>query len=186
MGHHADGHLHHAERAKVERLMLYAPSWIRQTASLVQAGPGPLPVLPDGQSRTVQERWYTGVPEDKKAGLIPAGWFDAWADATFATDSVGAQMNPAVVRAPNGVVQDGTEFFGAGKTLLRSLKDHGADIAGRRRMGRDTPPYMAQTLFPLLVNSPGKRSVGTGRGNPQHHHGAQSPEAVRSRAGVSR
>ena len=24
---------------------------------------------------------------------------------------------------------------------------------------RDTPPYMAQTLFPLLINSPGKRHV---------------------------
>jgi alpha-beta hydrolase superfamily lysophospholipase len=24
---------------------------------------------------------------------------------------------------------------------------------------RDTPPYMAQTLFPLLVNSPAKRYV---------------------------
>jgi hypothetical protein len=24
-------------------------------------------------------------------------------------------MTPAVVRAPNGVVQDGNEFFGAGK-----------------------------------------------------------------------
>ena len=24
---------------------------------------------------------------------------------------------------------------------------------------RDTPPYMAQTLFPLLTNSPGKRLV---------------------------
>src|SRR5215813_1077769 len=29
--------------AKVERLVLYAPSWIRQTASLVQTGPGPTP-----------------------------------------------------------------------------------------------------------------------------------------------
>ena len=28
--------------AKVERLVLYAPGWIRQTASLVQTGPGPL------------------------------------------------------------------------------------------------------------------------------------------------
>jgi alpha-beta hydrolase superfamily lysophospholipase len=45
----------------------------------------------------------------------PAGWFDAWADATFATDPVGAKMNPAVIRAPNGVVQDGNEFNGAGK-----------------------------------------------------------------------
>ena len=28
---------------KVERLALYAPQWIRTTASLVQSGPGPLP-----------------------------------------------------------------------------------------------------------------------------------------------
>ena len=34
---------------KVERLVLYAPSWIRQTPSLVQAGPGPL-----GAYRTVR------------------------------------------------------------------------------------------------------------------------------------
>ena len=48
-------------------------------------------------------RWLTGVPEDKKATLIPAGWFEAWADATFATDPVGATMTPPVMRAPNGV-----------------------------------------------------------------------------------
>jgi pimeloyl-ACP methyl ester carboxylesterase len=29
--------------AKVERLVLYAPAWIRTTPSLVQAGPGPMP-----------------------------------------------------------------------------------------------------------------------------------------------
>src|SRR5436309_9356387 len=32
--------------AKVERLVLYAPSWIRQPPSLVQAGPGPTPAYP--------------------------------------------------------------------------------------------------------------------------------------------
>jgi pimeloyl-ACP methyl ester carboxylesterase len=90
--------------AKVERLVLYAPAWIRQTASLVQAGPGPLASYRMVNRDQAKQRWYTGVPEDKKADLIPAGWFDAWADATFATDPVGAQMNPAVVRAPNGVV----------------------------------------------------------------------------------
>jgi hypothetical protein len=35
--------------AKVERLVLYAPVWIRQTASLVQTGAGPL-----GAYRTVK------------------------------------------------------------------------------------------------------------------------------------
>ena len=83
--------------SRVERLVLYAPSWIRQTPSLVQAGLGPL-----GAYRTVRRdqaltRWLTGVPEDKKATLIPAGWFDAWADATFASDPEGAKMNPTVL-----------------------------------------------------------------------------------------
>ena len=64
----------------------------------------------------------TGVPEDKKASLIPAGWFDAWADATLATDPEGAKMNPPVLRAPNGVVQDGAEFFGAGKPYYDPAK----------------------------------------------------------------
>ena len=38
------------------------------------------------------------------------------------TDSVGAQMNPTVVRAPNGVVQDGLEYFGAGKPYYDPAK----------------------------------------------------------------
>ena len=57
------------------------------------------------------------MPEDKKAGLIPAGWFDAWADATFATDPEGASQIPPVLRASNGVVQDGREIWGSDKSL---------------------------------------------------------------------
>jgi len=48
---------------------------------------------------------------------IPPGWFDRWADATFATDPVGARQTPPVLRAPNGVSQDGREFWAAGKPL---------------------------------------------------------------------
>ena len=84
---------------KVERLVLYAPGWIRQTASLVQAGPGPLGAYRKVSRDQALGRWMTGVPEDKKATLIPAGWFDAWADATFATDPEGAQGEPAVTSA---------------------------------------------------------------------------------------
>src|SRR6266511_2115411 len=43
-------------------------------------------------------------------------WMDyIAADATFATDPVGAKMNPLVIRTPNGVQQDGDEFFAAGR-----------------------------------------------------------------------
>ena len=80
--------------SKVERLVLYAPAWIRQTPSLVQGGPGKLGAYRMVNRDQSKERWYTGVPEDKKAALIPAGWFDAWADATFATDPDGAKMTP--------------------------------------------------------------------------------------------
>lgn len=144
---------------KVERLVLYAPAWIRQTASLVQAGPGPLASYRMVNREQARQRWYTGVADDKKAALIPAGWFDAWADATFATDPVGAQMTPPVVRAPNGVVQDGNEFFGAGKPYYDPSKITVPTLLVVAEWDKDTPPYMAQTLFPLLVNAPDKRFV---------------------------
>src|SRR5215213_2172376 len=145
--------------AKVERLVLYAPSWIRQTASLVQAGPGPTPAYRTVSRESALGRWMTGVPDDKKATLIPAGWFDAWADATWATDPEGAKMNPPVLRAPNGVVQDGLDFFGAGKPYYEPSKITVPTLLVLGEWDRDTPPYMAQTLFPLLDNSPGKRFV---------------------------
>jgi pimeloyl-ACP methyl ester carboxylesterase len=149
---------------KVERLVLYAPVWIRQTPSLVQAGPGPLGAYRMVSREQARQRWYTGVPEDKKAALIPDGWFDAWADATFATDPVGAQMNPPVLRAPNGVLQDGSEFFGAGKPYYDPATITVPTLLVGAEWDRDAPPYMAQALFPLLVNSPGKRYVALAEG----------------------
>jgi pimeloyl-ACP methyl ester carboxylesterase len=145
--------------SKVERLVLYAPSWIRQTPSLVQTGSGATPAYRMVARDAALGRWLTGVPEDKKAGLIPAGWFDAWADATWATDPEGAKMNPPVLRAPNGVVQDGLEFFGAGKPYYDPAKITVPTLLVLGEWDRDTPPYMAQTLFPLLVNSPAKRFI---------------------------
>ena len=59
---------------KVEKLILYAPVWIRQTASLVQSGPGKLGAYRTVTREQAKERWYTGVPEEKKGSLIPPGW----------------------------------------------------------------------------------------------------------------
>lgn len=150
--------------SKVERLVLYAPAWIRQTPSLVQGGPGKLGAYRTVTREQAKERWYTGVPEDKKAALVPAGWFDAWADATFATDPDGAAMTPPVVRAPNGVVQDSADFFGAGKPYYDPAKITVPTLLVHAEWDRDTPPYMAQALFPLLVNSPDKRYVALAEG----------------------
>ena len=149
---------------KVERLALYAPLWLRRTPSLVQAGPGPLGAYRRVTREQAKQRWYAGVPEDKKAALIPAGWFEAWADATWATDPEGAKANPPVIRVPNGVVADGMDFFGAGKPYYDPAKIAVSTLLVNSEWDADAPPYMAQTLFPLLVNSPGKRYVELAEG----------------------
>jgi pimeloyl-ACP methyl ester carboxylesterase len=149
---------------KVERLVLYAPVWIRQTPSLVQPGPGPLGAYRTVTRETAKERWLTGVPDDRRSTLIPTGWFDAWADATWATDPDGAKATPPVIRAPNGVVADGLDYFGAGRPYYDPTKITVPTLLVDAEWDRDAPPYMAQALFPLLINAPDKRYVELAEG----------------------
>jgi hypothetical protein len=60
---------------KVERLVLYAPQWIRTTPSLIQTT-GKLGAFRTVKREAARGHWLNGVPEDKKADLIPAGWFE--------------------------------------------------------------------------------------------------------------
>src|SRR5229473_3172423 len=152
--------------AKVERLVLYAPGWIRQTASLVPVAPGPLGAWRTATREQALTRWMTGVPEDKKATLIPAGWFDQWADATWATDPEGAKQNPAVIRAPNGVLADGADPADPGRMGPGSAALHGADAL----------PAARQLARQALRAARGRHA--------HHHHGEEPPRAVQGRAGV--
>jgi pimeloyl-ACP methyl ester carboxylesterase len=149
---------------KVERLVLYAPQWLRTTPPLIQPGTGPLGAYRIVRKDQARDRWLNGVPDNKKQTLIPAGWFEQWADATWATDPVGVQLNPPGLRAPNGTLQDTAEFWAAGKPYYDPAKI----IAPTQLVGgewdRDLPAYMRHTLFPLLVNSPGKRYVELAEG----------------------
>jgi pimeloyl-ACP methyl ester carboxylesterase len=152
---------------KVARLMLYAPGWLRTTPSPLAAGPGPLGAYRNVTREQAKARWFNGVPTHKQAALIPPGWFEQWADATWATDPEGARQNPPVVRAPNGTVQDTKEFWTSGKTMYDPAKITAPTLIAIGEWDCDTPPYMAQALFPLLVNSPGKRLVMLAEGT--HH-----------------
>jgi pimeloyl-ACP methyl ester carboxylesterase len=152
---------------KVARLMLYAPGWLRITPSLLNPGGGPLGAYRTVTREQAKARWLNGVPEHKQASLIPPGWFDQWADATWATDPVGAKQNPPVVRAPNGTVADTTEYWSSGKTMYDPAKITVPTLIAIGEWDRDTPPYMAQAIFPLLINSPGKRLVMLAEGT--HH-----------------
>ena len=94
--------------AKVNKLVLYAPQWLRRTAALTDSG-GKLGAYRIVSKDAAKGRWLTGVPEDEKYELIPPGWYEAWADATFAIDPVGSKQTPPVMRSPNGIVQDSRE-----------------------------------------------------------------------------
>ena len=149
---------------KVERLVLYAPVWIRQTPSLIRTGAGPLGAYRLVTVEQTRTRRFTGIPATKKADIFPPGWFEAWAEATWATDPVGAKMNPPVLRAPNGSVQDSVEYWSAGKAYYDPARITVPTLLVHGEWDRDTPRYMAQTLFPLLVNAPGKRYVELAEG----------------------
>jgi pimeloyl-ACP methyl ester carboxylesterase len=138
---------------KVGRLALYAPGWIRTTPGLIQIE-GKLGAYRTVTREAALQRWLTGVPEDKKAELIPPGWFEQWADATFATDPKGGGKT---LRAPNGVIQDGQEYWSVGKAAYDPARINAPVLLVVGEWDKDTPPYMAQTLFPLLVNAKWKR-----------------------------
>ena len=149
---------------KVHRLSLYAPGWLRtQGASLTDAG-GPLGAYRIVTGEAVRKRRGTGLPPGKQDELMPPRWLDAYLEAAFAADPWSATQNPRAFRAPNGVVLDGREYANAGKARYNP-----ADIRVPTQLilaewDADTPPYMAQTLFPLLVNAPSKRMVVIGEG----------------------
>jgi esterase/lipase len=63
------------------------------------------------------------------------------------------------VRAPNGTAADTAEFWTSGKTMYDPAQITVPTLIAIGEWDKDTPPYMAHTIFPLLVNSPGKRLV---------------------------
>jgi pimeloyl-ACP methyl ester carboxylesterase len=146
---------------KVNRLTLYAPLWLRNTPPLI-GGDGPLGAYRTVTKESARKRWYTNVPEAKQKDLIPAGWFEAWADATWATDPASAQSG--LLRAPNGVVQDVREYWAAGKPAYDPGRIDVPVLLAHAEWDADTPSYMAQALFGLLVNAPWKRMVEIGEG----------------------
>ena len=146
---------------KVNRLVLYAPQWIRNTgASLTDQG-GKVAAYRTVTREAAKGRWLTGVPEDKKATLIPAGWFDAWADATFATDPAGGGKT---LRAPNGVVADGREFWSSGKAMYDPGQIRVPVFLAHAEWDADLPSYMLHAYFEKLTNAPYKRYVQIGEG----------------------
>lgn len=141
---------------KVNKLVLYAPVWIRKEGASLTDNGGPLGAYRAVSVESAKSRWLTGVPENAKATLIPNGWFEKWAEATFDTDPWGKIQSPKMLRAPNGVVQDSREYWSAGKALYDPNKIRVPVMLVHAEWDVDTPSYMAQEYFKQLSNAPYK------------------------------
>jgi pimeloyl-ACP methyl ester carboxylesterase len=148
---------------KVERLVLYAPLWLRQTPSSIRVE-GPLGAYRTVTMEAARQRWLTGVAVEKQKDLIPSGWFEAWWKANLEADPVGAEQNPPVVRAPNGVVEDGQRYWNVDTRYYDASQIQVPVLLVHAEWDADTPAYMAQALFARLMGAPIKRYVIVGEG----------------------
>jgi pimeloyl-ACP methyl ester carboxylesterase len=147
---------------KVEKLVLFAPGWLRSTPSLTDPG-GTLGAYRTVTVDDVVKRRGTGLPPGvRHTDLMPEAWFDHWVDVAFASDPRGAMQTPKVVRAPTGSQADTREFWAAGKAQYDAGEIRVPTLLVVGEWDADTPPYMAQALFSALTNAPTKRLVMIG------------------------
>jgi pimeloyl-ACP methyl ester carboxylesterase len=139
---------------KVNKLVLYAPQWLRQGGAALTDKGGALGAYRVVSVEDAKSRKSVGVPEYAQATLMPAGWFEKWADATFETDPWGKNQNPKKLRAPNGTVQDTREFWAVGKPLYDPKKITVPVMLVHAEWDADLPSYMLQEYFKQLTNTP--------------------------------
>jgi len=143
--------------SRVERLALYAPVWDR-----IGSGPSAIQVDgPLGAYRTVDraatmKRRQSGLGAEEAARVMPPDWFDMWWAATVEGDADAA---PGTIRAPNGVVQDGKEYWNVGRPLYDPALIAAPVLVIVGEWDADTKPDLAITLYPLLTKAQWKRLV---------------------------
>ena len=151
---------------KTERLVMYAPLWLRRI-------PGGLRV--DGQMgayravtfEAAKQRWLNGVAADRQQDLIQPGVLESWWKANMEADPVGATMSPPAVRAPNGLLVDAFKYWEADTRYYDPSAIRAPVLMVVGDWDVDTPAYMAQAILARLTSSPTKRLVIVGDGT--HH-----------------
>lgn len=161
----------------VRHLVMVAPLWtIRNTPSMamsrwmVAASPWAARSNGDylGAYRSVskadaRERWVRGLDPHTAEQLMPHAEFDAWWQALL--DIEGMQEGAAqVIKAPNGVLADLIDYWGAGRATYAPEKICVPTLLLVAEWDADTPVYMAQEVFSRLKAAPYKRLEILARG----------------------
>lgn len=148
---------HYAGRhnEQVERLVLYAPIWKRTGNEGSPLGvAGNLGAYRVVTREATRQRRQRGLDAAQAFRVMPPDWFDLWWTTTADADP---DADEDTIRAPNGVVLDGREYWEQGKATYDPAAIAVPVLVTVGEWDIDTPPYMAQALYPLLENAPWKR-----------------------------
>jgi pimeloyl-ACP methyl ester carboxylesterase len=145
----------------VRRLVLYAPTWVRSPSAAAGA-PAPIGAYQTWTVAQARQRLQAGAPAEARDSLMPPGWFESWSAAVLATDPVGAARTPPAVRTPAGTVQDGREYWQAGKPIYDPARITAPTLIVVGGWDGVTAPTLARALFAQLVNTPIRRLVEIG------------------------
>jgi pimeloyl-ACP methyl ester carboxylesterase len=144
---------------KVNRLVLYAPQWVRKAEDVRRRPAGKLGAYSVVKPSVAVKRRYAGIPADKAKEVLPDAWAQEWMRATFASDPVGAKANPPFLRAPSGAVQDGREYWSAGKALYDPADIRVPTMIVRGEWDVASQDHMARGVYEKLANARSKRLV---------------------------
>jgi len=148
---------------KVQRLVLYAPQWVRDGATV--GGPGPLGAYQTWTMQQARDRLQLGTPEEKRDELLPPAWFQQWSAAELATDPAGSALNPPVVRTPNGSPQDMRDYWYAGRPYWNPSRVTAPTLVVHGDWDGVLTLADALGVFNALSNARLKRMVVVGEGS---------------------
>lgn len=138
---------------QVEKLVLYAPVWLMAKAPPYQGA------YRVGTRESVRAANTRGIPPERIEEVSPIEWYNKWWAANLATDPVGASHNPPVLRSPNGVMKDFSEFWAAGKPTYDPAAIRAPTLLVVGEWDGVTPPSMAQEIFLRLTGAKYRRLV---------------------------
>lgn len=147
---------------RVVKLVLYAPTWTGSLPPGVIGAAAKLGAYRWATGDGVRNSWLGGVPEPKRADLIPPGWFEAFVGAMLASDPAGSSMNPPKMRAPNGAMADHRDFWNAGKPLYNPGDIRVPTLLTHGEWDAIYPNELLYGYFAQLVNTPYKRYIQIG------------------------
>ena len=145
----------------VEKLVLVTPLWLSRLPLRIDPG-GPLGAYRVVDPKAYGAAWRAAAPEHARQALIPEEWFEAWVEATLATDLDSPAAD--TIRAPSGAVQDIRDHWTAGTPIYDPAAIACPVLVVCAEWDVDVRFDMAQDLFVRLTGAPYKRLVEIGQG----------------------